>query len=55
MRRLLGEFPGVVIVTYANNEPEEKSLPRLGNWERAVEGFVADGARIWAVQPVVDA
>jgi hypothetical protein len=44
LRRLLGEFPGVVIVTYANNEPEEKSLPRLNSWQSAVEGFVADGA-----------
>lgn len=44
LRRLLGEFPGVVIVTYANNEPEGKSLPRLSNWHTAIEEFVADGA-----------
>ncbi len=37
-------FRGVVIVTYANNEPEEKSLPRLNNWHTAVERFAADGA-----------
>jgi hypothetical protein len=44
LRRLLGEFPRVVILTYANNEPEGKSIPRLTSWHAAIEGFVADGA-----------
>jgi hypothetical protein len=44
LRRLLSEYPGTVIVTYANNEPEEKSRSRLNNWQDAVKGFVADSA-----------
>jgi hypothetical protein len=44
MRGLLGEFAETVFVTYANNEPEEKSIPRLGNWHEAVEPFLAAGA-----------
>jgi len=43
IRRLLGEFPGIVIVTYANNEPSEQSVPRLMNWHEAVAPFVAAG------------
>lgn len=44
LRTLLGEFPGLITVTYANNEPEEKSVPRLSNWHEAVAPFVAAGA-----------
>ncbi len=44
LRGLLGEFPGTVIVTYANNEPADKSVPRLRNWHEAVQPFVQDGA-----------
>lgn len=44
IRRLLGEFPGTAIVTYANNEPNEQSVPRLMNWHEAVAPFVEAGA-----------
>jgi hypothetical protein len=44
MRKLLGDFPGVAIVTYANNEPSENSVPRLMNWHEAVAPFVESGA-----------
>lgn len=44
LRGLLAEFPGVVIVTYANNEPQDKSVPRLSHWHEAVEPFLAAGA-----------
>jgi len=43
--KLLGEFPALVTVTYANNEPQEHSAARLNNWHEAVEPFVAAGAR----------
>ena len=41
---LLREFPGLVTVTYANNEPQEDSVARRDHWERAVEGFAGCGA-----------
>jgi len=44
LRKLLGEFPGLVIVTYANNEPSEQSIPRLMHWHQAVALFVEPGA-----------
>ncbi len=45
LRGLLGEFPGLVTVTYANNEPQEASVARLKTWPEAVEPFVAAGAQ----------
>ncbi len=45
LRQLLHEFPGIVTVTYANNEPNEASAPRLSNWEEAVAPFVQAGAK----------
>jgi hypothetical protein len=42
---LLSEFPGLVTVTYANNEPHSASSPRLKNWQEAVQPFVRSGAR----------
>ncbi len=44
LRRLLGEFPGLVTVTYANNEPQEDSVARRDHWEAAVKGFTRCGA-----------
>lgn len=44
IRKLLGQFPGIAIVTYANNEPSEQSVPRLMNWHEAVSPFVDAGA-----------
>jgi hypothetical protein len=33
-----------VTVTYANNEPNEDSVKRIGYWWRSVDKFVEDGA-----------
>ncbi len=41
---ILRQYPGVVTVTYANNEPNEDSVKRIGYWWRSVDKFVADGA-----------
>lgn len=42
--KLLLEFPGLVTMTYANNEPAKGSIPRLNNWQEAVEPFLKSGA-----------
>ena len=42
--KLLKKYPGVVTVTYNNNEPEEASLGRLDTWQIAVQKFVDKGA-----------
>ncbi len=44
VKALLRKHPGVVIVTYNNNEPNEASLPRLATWHTAVEQFPKQGA-----------
>ncbi len=44
LTRLLKQYPGMVTVTFANNEPSETSVPRLQDWETAVRSFVKDGA-----------
>jgi hypothetical protein len=44
VKALLRKYPGVVTVTYNNNEPNEASLPRLNTWHTAVESFPKDGA-----------
>lgn len=44
LAQVLRKFPGVVTVTYANNEPEEGSAQRFGFWERSVSKFTKDGA-----------
>ncbi|MCX6850614.1 MAG: hypothetical protein NTY98_16965 [Verrucomicrobia bacterium] len=44
VKALLRKHPGVVTVTYNNNEPNEASLPRLGTWHTAVEQFSKQGA-----------
>ncbi len=44
VKALLRKHPGVVTVTYNNNEPNEASLPRLGTWHTAVEHFPKEGA-----------
>ncbi len=41
---ILRQYPGVVTVTYANNEPNEDSMKRIGNWWDSVDKFAADGA-----------
>jgi len=41
---ILCEFPGLVIVTYANNEPSENSVPRLNNWEKSITRFIKGAA-----------
>lgn len=41
---ILRKFPGIVTVTYANNEPSENSAQRLDYWEKSVAKFVKDGA-----------
>lgn len=35
-------FPGIVTVTYANNEPNSDSIKRLPDWEKCIAGFKAD-------------
>ncbi len=42
---LLEKYPGIVTMTYANNEPEAGSYNRLDSWEKSVEKFVAHGAK----------
>jgi len=44
VKALLRQHPGVVTVTYNNNEPNEASIPRLSTWHTAVESFPKDGA-----------
>jgi hypothetical protein len=44
VKALLRLHPGVVTVTYNNNEPNEASIPRLSTWHTAVESFPQDGA-----------
>ena len=44
VKALLRQHPGVVTVTYNNNEPNEGSVPRLNTWHTAVEPFPKDGA-----------
>lgn len=44
VKALLRQHPGVVTVTYNNNEPNEASIPRLSNWHTAVEPFPKHGA-----------
>jgi len=44
VKALLRKHPGVVTVTYNNNEPKEASIPRLSTWHTAVESFLKDGA-----------
>ena len=41
---LLRQHPGVVTITYNNNEPNEGSIPRLSTWHTAVDHFPKDGA-----------
>lgn len=41
---LMKKYPGVVIVTYNNNEPNEDSVPKLDIWHNYVKDFVNDGA-----------
>jgi hypothetical protein len=42
---LFDEFPGLITVTYANNEPEEGSRVRLDDWHKDLEPMVALGAK----------
>jgi hypothetical protein len=44
VKALLRQHPGVVTITYNNNEPNEASIPRLSTWHTAVEHFPKDGA-----------
>jgi hypothetical protein len=44
VKALLRMYPGVVTVTYNNNEPNEASIPRFSTWHTAVESFPKDGA-----------
>jgi hypothetical protein len=44
VKALLRKHPGVVTITYNNNEPNEASIPRLSTWHTAVESFPKDGA-----------
>ncbi|HEY5139448.1 MAG TPA: hypothetical protein VIJ25_09070, partial [Methylococcales bacterium] len=43
--KLLKEFPNLITVTYANNEPAFVSIPRLKNWHEDVEPLVKAGAK----------
>jgi hypothetical protein len=45
LSKLLGEFPGLVTITYANNQPEYASLKRLGDWTQDVRPMLAMGAK----------
>lgn len=40
---VLRKYPGLVTVTYANNEPDGASLNRLANWESCIAGFKNNG------------
>ncbi len=44
LSEMLRKFPGVITVTYANNEPEATSQKRLSNWWLAVDKFAKQGA-----------
>lgn len=44
VKALLRQHPGVVTITYNNNEPNEASIPRISTWHTAVEHFPKDGA-----------
>ena len=44
VKALLRKYPGIVSITYNNNEPNEASIPRLSTWHTAVENFPKDGA-----------
>jgi hypothetical protein len=44
LHNLLQEFPDLVTVTYANNEPSEDSVPRIKTWHEAVQPLVNKGA-----------
>jgi hypothetical protein len=44
VKALLRQHPGIVTVTYNNNEPNEASIPRLSTWHTAVESFPKEGA-----------
>ena len=44
VKALLRLHPGVVTITYNNNEPNEASIPRLSTWHTAMEHFPNDGA-----------
>lgn len=43
LHAVLRKFPGLVTVTYANNEPNGDSKKRLPDWEKCIAGFRADG------------
>ena len=45
LAELIAEFPGLVTVTYANNEGNKESIKRFSNWQEAVEPFVKTGAQ----------
>lgn len=44
MARILRKCPGTVVVTYANNEPNEESEMRRGTWQLPFKALVKDGA-----------
>jgi hypothetical protein len=44
VKALLRQHPGIVTITYNNNEPNEASIPRLSTWHTAVEHFPNEGA-----------
>ncbi len=44
LRRLLQRYPGMIHVTYANNEPNSASAERLMTWHKAVDWTVQVGA-----------
>jgi len=41
---LMKKYPGVVIPTYANNEPNSNSSGRIENWDKSVSKFLNSGA-----------
>ncbi|MHB1000360.1 MAG: hypothetical protein ACYC27_14055 [Armatimonadota bacterium] len=44
IKDLLRKYPGIITTTYANNEPNEESVKRLGNWVDIVSGYTKHGA-----------
>lgn len=42
VKDLLKKYPGVVTITYNNNEPLEQSVPKLDTWSEIVKGFTKD-------------
>jgi len=43
LANLISKYPGIITVTYNNNEPKEHSVGRLATWQRAILKFTEGG------------